>query len=55
MFYLKGIGDFWMKEQTAQLTYDIDKLLETTNKDYFNDINWKFVTEEEMEALLEAQ
>ncbi|MFD1039694.1 hypothetical protein ACFQ3N_15000 [Virgibacillus byunsanensis] len=42
-----------MNKRTTKLTYDeIDKLLESIDKDRFKDIKWKYVTEEEMEYLL---
>jgi hypothetical protein len=45
-----------MNKRTTKLTYDeIDKLLESNDKDWFKDIKWKFVTEEEMESLLNPQ
>jgi hypothetical protein len=42
-----------MNNRMAKLTYDeIDQLLEPADKDIFKDINWQFVSEEEMESLL---
>ncbi|WP_421385193.1 hypothetical protein ACOJQI_10645 [Bacillus salacetis] len=42
-----------MNNHLTKLTYDeIDQLLEPTDKNIFKDINWKFISEEEMESLL---
>jgi two-component SAPR family response regulator len=42
-----------MNKRITKLTYDeIDKLLETIDKDWLKDINWNFVTDEQMETLL---
>lgn len=42
-----------MNIQTIKLTYDeIDKLLESMDKDLTKDIKWKYVTENELESLL---
>ncbi|MBM7571920.1 hypothetical protein [Aquibacillus albus] len=42
-----------MNERTTKLSYDeIDKLLESIDKDCLKDIKWKSVTDEEMESLL---
>ncbi|WP_168413017.1 hypothetical protein [Bacillus salacetis] len=44
-----------MKTRITKLTYDeIDKLLEPADNDMLNDINWKFVSEEEIENLLQT-
>ncbi|MFS0864354.1 hypothetical protein AB3M96_16720 [Fredinandcohnia sp. 179-A 10B2 NHS] len=48
-------GENYMKEQKLKLTYvEIDKLVESFDKEVYNDIKWKFVTEEEMENLLKT-
>jgi hypothetical protein len=40
-------------KNTTKLTHnEIDELLETVDKELFKEINWKFVTEEEMDILL---
>ncbi|WP_157256168.1 hypothetical protein [Bacillus timonensis] len=42
-----------MNERTKQFSYDeIDRLLDSIDKDMFKDIKWKTITEEEMESLL---
>ncbi len=42
-----------MNTRTTKLSYDeIDKLLESIDKDVFKEINWQFISEEEMESLL---
>lgn len=44
-----------MKKPTTKLTFDeIEKLLETTDKDHFNHINWQYFTEKEIDSLLES-
>ncbi|WP_449537638.1 hypothetical protein [Ferdinandcohnia sp. Marseille-Q9671] len=44
-----------MKDRTVTFTYDeIDKLLESFDKELFKDIKWKPVTDEEMESLLKT-
>ncbi|MBD8067633.1 hypothetical protein [Bacillus sp. PS06] len=43
-----------MIKRTLKLDHEeIDKLLEFIDKDRFKDIKWTFVTEEEMESLLD--
>ncbi len=44
-----------MNKQPIKLTYDeIDKLLEAFNEDGSNNINLKFVTEDELDTLLKV-
>ncbi|WP_169891160.1 hypothetical protein [Litchfieldia alkalitelluris] len=44
-----------MNTQKTKLSYDeIDKLLESMDKDKLIDIKWKLVTEEEIEYLLKT-
>ncbi|MGO4889851.1 hypothetical protein ACJ2A9_19055 [Anaerobacillus sp. MEB173] len=44
-----------MNKRITKLTYEeIDQLLESVDKDSSKDIKWKFVTEEEMDSLLQT-
>ncbi|MGD6801791.1 hypothetical protein ACQCVK_14670 [Rossellomorea vietnamensis] len=42
-----------MNKPLTKLSYDdIDKLLQPADQDLFHNINWQFISEEEMETLL---